>query len=89
MKNFLLFVVLLVAALVPFGAKAENLPTDIYDKIAADALRDPYAESPNKPIALKKKAVQQEEIIAPEAAEFMKPNKLLKQDNGNLRIKFD
>ena len=59
----------------------------LLEKIAADADRDPYAESSSSSYQVFEEEVLTEEYIAPEAAEQMKPSRNFKLENGNTVIK--
>lgn len=59
----------------------------LQEQIAADAARDPYAETPATPIKYKiNRITTTEGYIPPAAAEQMQPSKIFKMKKGNTVI---
>lgn len=85
MKKLLTIAVLAATSIIAVSAQAQEKPLTLNEKIAADAKRDPYGESPNSRLDIIYDAGEVE--IAPAAAEFMKPSifKLDKQGNTVVR----
>lgn len=56
----------------------------LQEQIAADSVRDPYAEAPSIADVIEiEEVITIEGYIEPKAAEQMKPSKIFKLDHGN------
>lgn len=85
MKKALVITALILTQITAHAA--EKTPT-LAEQIAADAARDPYAETQKQPLRYE---LEETTIIEgyqpPAAAEFMQPSKVFKVQNGNIVVK--